>query len=99
MYFDQLKRDEGYAGVIENSSEEMICSHQVKRFFKGFSWLCGGMFRRILKRLLIWRLKMERPEEIELTHFPQLVVHKGQNSGGCCLKVVEYQPPFFEIQM
>lgn len=42
VYFDQLKRDEGYAAVIENRSEEMICSHQVKRFFKGFSWLCGG---------------------------------------------------------
>ena len=67
VYFDQLKRDEGYAAVIENTSEEMICSHQVKRFFKAFSWLCGGVFRRILKRLFIWRLKIERPEEIELT--------------------------------
>jgi len=67
VYFDQLKRDEGYAAVIENSSEEMIGSHQVKRFFKVFSWVCGGIFRRILKRLFIWRLKIERPEEIELT--------------------------------
>ena len=66
-YFDQLKRDEGYAAVIENSPEEMMGSHQVKRFFKAFSWLCGGVFRRILKRLFIWRLKIERPEEIELT--------------------------------
>ena len=40
VYFDQLKRDEGYAAVIENTSGEMICSHQVKRFFKSFSWLC-----------------------------------------------------------
>ena len=53
--------------MIENSSEEMVCSHQVKRFFKAFSWLCGGVFRRILKRLFIWRLKIERPEKIELT--------------------------------
>jgi hypothetical protein len=67
VYFDQLKRDEGYAAVIENTSAEMICSHQVKRFFKGFSWLCGGVFRKILKQLFIWRLKIERPEEIELT--------------------------------
>ena len=29
VYFDQLKRDEGYAAVIENTSEEMVCSHQV----------------------------------------------------------------------
>src|SRR4030066_1150479 len=67
VYFDQLKRDEGYAAVIENSSEGMICSHQVKRFFKGFSWLCGGAFRKILKQLFIWRLKIESPEQIELT--------------------------------
>ena len=65
--FDQLKRDEGYAAVIENTSEEMVCSHQVKRFFKAFSWICGGVFRRILKRLFIWRLRIERPEKIELT--------------------------------
>jgi hypothetical protein len=67
VYFDQLKRDEGYAAVIENGLEEMVSSHQVKRFFKTFSWLCGGIFRRILKRLFIWRLKIERPEKIELT--------------------------------
>jgi len=67
VYFDQLKRDEGYAAVIENRSEEMICSHQVKRFFKVFSWICGGVFRKILKRLFIWRLKIERPDKIELT--------------------------------
>ena len=67
VYFDQLKRDEGYAAVMENTSGEMIGSHQVKRFFKGFSWLCGGMFRRILKQLFIWRLKIERPEQMELT--------------------------------
>jgi hypothetical protein len=34
-YFDQLKEDEGYAAVIENGLEEMVGSHQVKRFFKG----------------------------------------------------------------
>lgn len=66
-YFDQLKKDEGYAAVIENSPNEMLCSHQVKRFFKAFSWLCGGIFRKILKRLFIWRLKIQRPEKIELT--------------------------------
>jgi hypothetical protein len=67
VYFDQTRRDEGYAAVMENSSAEMIGSHQVKRFFKGFSWLCGGMFRKILKQLFVWRLKIEKPEQIELT--------------------------------
>ncbi len=67
VYFDQLKRDEGYAAVIENGMGEMVSSHQAKRFFKGFSWLCGGVFRKSLKQLFIWRLKIQRPEEIELT--------------------------------
>ena len=67
VYFDQLKGDEGYAAVVENGLGEMVCSHQVKRFFKGFSWVCGGLFRRVLKRLFIWRLKVERPDRVELT--------------------------------
>jgi len=65
VYFDQLKRDEGYAAVMENGLEEMVSSHQVKRFFKAFSWLCGGIFRRMLKQLFVWRLRIERPEKIE----------------------------------
>ncbi len=67
VYFDQLKKDEGYAAVIENSLEEMLSSHQVKRFFRVFSWIAGGAFRKILKRLFIWRLKIEEPEVINLT--------------------------------
>jgi hypothetical protein len=34
-----------------------------------------------------------------LTHFPQLSVHKGQNSIGVCQKVLGYQLLFFENQM
>jgi hypothetical protein len=67
VYFDQLKKDEGYAAVIENRQEEMLSSHQVKRFFRVFSWLAGGVVRKILKRLFIWRLKIEKPEVINLT--------------------------------
>ncbi len=67
VYFDQLKKDEGYAAVIENSREEMLSSHQVKRFFRVFSWIVGGAFRDILKRLFIWRLKIEEPGIINLT--------------------------------
>lgn len=66
-YFDELKKDKGYAGAIENSEEGMVSSHQVKRFFRAFSWLCGGVFRKILKQMFIWRLHIERPEVIELT--------------------------------
>ena len=67
VYFDQLKKDEGYAAVIENSEEDMLSSHQIKRFFRVFSWIAGGAFRKILKRLFIWRLKMEKPGIINLT--------------------------------
>jgi len=65
--FDQLKRDEGYASVIENSKAEMVSSHQIKRFYKSFSWVCGGSFRKILRKMFIWRLRLEKPEVIELT--------------------------------
>jgi len=64
---DQLKRDEGYASVIENSQEEMVSSHQIKRFYKSFSWVCGGSFRKILRKMFIWRLRLEKPEVIEIT--------------------------------
>ncbi|MGR3319958.1 MAG: transposase [Candidatus Anammoxibacter sp.] len=66
-YFDQLKGDKGYASVIENTQEEMASSHQIKRFFKLFSWLSGGMFRQVLRKLFVWRLKIEKPKVIEIT--------------------------------
>ena len=65
--FDHLKRDEGYASAIENGQEEMVSSHQIKRFYKSFSWLCGGSFRRILRKMFIWRLKLEKPQVVNLT--------------------------------
>ena len=65
--FDKLQKDDGYTAAIENRSEDMASSHAVKRFFKLFSWLCGGSFRRILNRLFIWRLRIEQPKEIDLT--------------------------------
>lgn len=65
-YFDSLKQDAGYAAVLENRERDMVSSHQVKRFFRSFSWLCAGWFRRVLQRLFIWRLNLEQPEIIEL---------------------------------
>ncbi len=67
IYFDQLKKDEGYAAVMENNKKDMLSSHQTKRFFKAFSWIAGGVFRKILKRLFIWRLRIDKPEIINLT--------------------------------
>ena len=66
-YFDELKKDEGYASAIEESRDSLASSHTMKRFFKMFSWLAGGLFRKVLKRLFVWRLRKEQPEEIELT--------------------------------
>jgi hypothetical protein len=37
-YFDQIKKDAGYAGTIENFLENMTSSHTIKRFFKAFAW-------------------------------------------------------------
>jgi hypothetical protein len=66
-YLDQLKGDAGYAAVIENSQEEMASSHQIKRFFKSFSWVSGKLYRRVLRKMFIWRLKIEKPKVIDLT--------------------------------
>lgn len=65
-YFDQLARDEGYAGSIETDIEQMASSHQVKRFFNAFAWTRVFLFRRLLQKLFIWRLKRKQPDVIEL---------------------------------
>ena len=65
--YDILKGDEGYAAALEKAKEEMVTSHQIKRFFKGFSYFKGKLFRKVLRRLFIWRLKQEKAELIELT--------------------------------
>jgi hypothetical protein len=65
-YFDLLSKDEGYAGSIETQKTDMASSHQVKRFFKAFAWTRVFLFRRLLQTLFIWRLRITRPEVIEL---------------------------------
>jgi hypothetical protein len=65
--FDVLAREAGYAGVIESRLNELVSSHAVKRFFKSFYPICGAAFRVVLRRLFLWRLKLEQPEVIELT--------------------------------
>lgn len=65
-YFDQLARDEGYAGTIETGMKQMASSHQMKRFFNAFAWTRIFLFRRLLQTLFIWRLKIHQPEVIEL---------------------------------
>jgi hypothetical protein len=65
-YFDQLAQDPGYAGSIETDMTEMASSHRIKRFFNAFVWTRIFLFRRLLQKLFIWRLKIKQPELIEL---------------------------------
>jgi hypothetical protein len=65
-YFDQLSKDEGYAGSIETKNENMASSHRIKRFFKAFAWPRVFLFRRLLQTLFIWRLQITQPDVIEL---------------------------------
>ena len=64
--FDQLKEDSGYAASIETSEKDMLSSHAVKRFFKSISIVRVWLFRKVLHRLFLWRLSIEKPELIKL---------------------------------
>lgn len=65
-YFDHLKSDTGYAAGIESSMEEMASSHTMKRFFSSFSFVRVYLFRRLLHRMFIWRLKIVQPSVVDL---------------------------------
>ena len=64
--FDELKQDEGYAAAIETQSEQMASSHVIKRFMGSFWWPRIWLFRRLLLRLFLWRLKLEAPPVVIL---------------------------------
>jgi len=66
VYFDELKADEGYARAIETRPEDMASSHAVKRFFYAFGWGRIWTFRRLLRKLFLWRLEVEEPEVVVL---------------------------------
>jgi len=66
VYFDALKKDDGYAAGIETLPEQMLSSHAVKRFFGAFSWFRIWLFRRLLKQLFLWRLQLKKPQVINV---------------------------------
>ncbi|MEX1256422.1 MAG: transposase [Gemmatimonadota bacterium] len=66
VHFDRLKGDEGHARGIETEPEAMASSHAVKRFFGAFGWGRIWTFRRVLRQLWLWRLRLEKPEVIVL---------------------------------
>ena len=65
-HFDILAQDKGYAVTIEADMKEMASSHTIKRFFALFAWCHSGLFRKILNRLFVWRLKLSLPRIVEL---------------------------------
>jgi hypothetical protein len=66
VYFDALKKDEGYAAAIETAPEQMLSSHALKRFFGAFSWFRIWLFRSLLKQLFLWRLRIKKPKVVVL---------------------------------
>jgi len=66
VHFDALKNDAGYAGAIETAPERMASSHAIKRFFSAFGWGRIWLFRQLLRRLFVWRLRLAKPEIIVL---------------------------------
>ncbi len=67
VYYDHTAKDEGYAATVENTLAQMASSHTIKRFFQGFGRFTGGLFRKVLNQLFVWRLKREGLDVIELT--------------------------------
>jgi len=65
-YFDTLKPDPGYAGVLEATPDTLSSSHTIKRFFAAFSFVRVWLFRHLLQRLFLWRLQVEQPAVIYL---------------------------------
>ncbi len=64
--FDALQKDPAYAGTIESDSEQLLSSHAVKRFFKAFSLPLNHAFRKLLRHLFLWRLRIVEPDVIML---------------------------------
>lgn len=63
-YFDQLKLNSGYSGVIKTPKKQMLSSHSVKRFLKTFTIPQALQFRKILQMMFIWQLKKQKPEKM-----------------------------------
>jgi hypothetical protein len=64
--FDELKSDEGYASTIESKEDALCSSHSIKRFFKKFCYAKMKLFRRLLLKLFLWRLRLKSPDVVIL---------------------------------
>ena len=94
--FDELKRDPGYAAVLERDTKALISTSSAKRFFRKFSGTTYLSFRAILNDLFVWRLKQEKPPVIVL-HLDTMVLdnNDAKEREGCNVtykKVLGFQP-------
>jgi len=66
--FNDRKKDIGYTALLENKEESMGSSHQIKRFFRKLmnNHIGNAIFRKILHKLFLWRLQIEKPTVIIL---------------------------------
>jgi hypothetical protein len=64
--FDRLKKDEGYAALLECKADQLASSHQIKRYFAKLGVITNLVFNRILNELFIWRLHIVKPRIIKL---------------------------------
>jgi hypothetical protein len=65
-YFDQLKKDEGYAASLESTTDILCSSHSIKRFFRSCSFLRNRLFRKLYHKMFLWRLRIEKPDVLVL---------------------------------
>lgn len=76
--FDRRKKDEAYRTLLENSTDEIASSHQIKRFFQRLGYVPMLLYRTLLLHLFIWRLKVEKPQIVVL--FGDTVVWKNDDA-------------------
>ncbi|HEX2958388.1 MAG TPA: IS1380 family transposase [Chitinispirillaceae bacterium] len=94
--FDELKKDPGYAAILESKTDKLASTATVKRFFKKFRGNTYASYRTIINDIFIWRLKQERPDVINL-HLDTMVLDNddAQKREGCNVtykKVCGFQP-------
>jgi len=66
VHFDRIKQDPSWAAVLETSPDKLLSSHAVKRFFRAFNFPQALLFRKLLRRLFLWRIKLVKPSVVVL---------------------------------
>lgn len=94
--FDELKKDPGYAAVLERDVTQMLSTASMKRFFGKFNGNTYSSYRTLLNELFIRRIKQEKPSVIKL-HLDTMVLDNNDAKvrEGCKVtykKVIGFQP-------